>query len=100
MSAKNESLPSLFGDLALSAYQGTPTPYSIEDGKVVTTFGGKAIELTVYKLGDNYHVARSNEYGYANYELLSKAPVNFTDFRKGDPMKRGGRQAPVGGLTE
>ena len=26
--------------------------------------------MTVYKLGDKYFGARSNEFGYANYEII------------------------------
>jgi hypothetical protein len=28
------------------------------------------MELTVYKMGDKYFGARSNEFGYANYEIV------------------------------
>jgi hypothetical protein len=30
---------------------------------------GTPVEITVYKLGDKYYGARSNEFGYANYEI-------------------------------
>ena len=32
------------------------------------------MEATFYKLGDMVYAARSNEFGYANYELLAKPP--------------------------
>ncbi len=51
-------------------YQGTTTPYKIEDGKVVTTISQDPFAVTIYKLGDTYYGARSNEFGYANYEIV------------------------------
>ena len=32
------------------------------------------MEVAFYKMGDTYYAARSNEFGYANYEILPKAP--------------------------
>lgn len=29
-----------------------------------------SVKRTVYKLGDKYYGARSNEFGYANYEII------------------------------
>ena len=37
--------------------------------KIITTIGETPFAVTVYKLGDKYVAARSNEFGYANYEL-------------------------------
>jgi hypothetical protein len=51
-------------------YQGTTTPYKIEGGKVVTTISQDSFADTIYKLGDTYYGARSNEFGYANYEII------------------------------
>jgi len=31
---------------------------------------GTPIEVTANKLGDKYYGARSNEFGYANYEII------------------------------
>jgi hypothetical protein len=31
---------------------------------------GTPIEVGVYKLGDKYYGARSNEFGYVNYEII------------------------------
>ena len=31
---------------------------------------GTSTEVTVYKLGDKFIGARSNEFGYANYEII------------------------------
>jgi len=51
-------------------YEGTTTPYKIENGKVVTTLSQAPYFVTIYKLGDTYYGARSNEFGYANYEII------------------------------
>ena len=47
---------------------------AIKDGKVVTLLQDHPLETTFYKLGDTVFGARSNEFGYANYELLAKGP--------------------------
>ncbi len=38
--------------------------------RFVTALVGTPLEITVYKLGDKYVGARSNEFGYANYEII------------------------------
>ena len=48
---------------------GAPAAYEIKDGQIVTTLVGTPFEVTVYKVGDKYVAARSNEFGYANYEV-------------------------------
>ena len=48
---------------------GGETPYTIRDGRLSTDIAGVPFEVTVYKLGDKYVAARSNEFGYANYEV-------------------------------
>jgi len=73
-------LPSEVGDVTSGSYLGTPSGYAIRDGKVVTTFGNAEFDYTVYKVaggsndmvtkGDTYLAARSNEFGYANYEIV------------------------------
>jgi hypothetical protein len=62
--------PSEVGNLADASYLGTTSPYYINNGKLVTNIAGTPIEVTVYKLGDKYLGARSNEFGYANYEII------------------------------
>lgn len=47
--------------------------YEIKDGHIVTTVDGSPFELTVYKSGDKYVAARSNEFGHANYEVENVA---------------------------
>jgi hypothetical protein len=73
--------PSEVGDLAQNGYSGTSTAYSIKDGKIVTELAGTPFEVAVYKQGDNYRGARSNEFGYANYEIIPP-PENMIDIGK------------------
>lgn len=47
--------------------------YVIKDGHIVTTIEGTPFQLTVYRSGDKYVAARSNEFGYANYEVENVA---------------------------
>jgi hypothetical protein len=67
---RNATTPSSYGNPVRDGYQGTTTPYKIENGKVVTTISQDPFAVTVYKLGDTYYGARSNEFGYANYEMI------------------------------
>jgi hypothetical protein len=67
---KRSTLPSLTGDATRSSYLGTTSPYFINNGKIVTELVGTPIEITVYKMGDKYFGARSNEFGYANYRFV------------------------------
>ena len=72
-------LPSEVGDLATQAYHTVPTPYSIANGKVVTMLGNTPFEMTLYKSGDKYFAARSNEFGYVNYEMSATGPADLLD---------------------
>jgi hypothetical protein len=85
---RRSQLPSLMGNLAKRGYQMVPTPYSIRDGKLVTLVAGTPVELTVYKSGDRYLAARSNEFGYANYELVDKGPGDLVTLPKGLEFKK------------
>ena len=62
--------PSEAGDPAASSYLGTTSPYYVNNGKLVTDTFGTPFEITVYKMGDKYYGARSNEFGYVNYEII------------------------------
>ena len=48
---------------------GAQTQYEIRDGHLITEIGGAPFEVTVHKLGDTLMASRSNEFGYANYEI-------------------------------
>jgi len=64
------TIPSYVGNPIRNGYQGITTPYKIEGGRVVTKVQQDPYSLTIYKLGDAYYGARSNEFGYANYEII------------------------------
>jgi len=84
----NAMLPSLTGDLPRAGYQVTASPYSVKDGKLVIQLGGTPIATAVYKMGDTYYGARSNEFGHANYEILLKGPANLLELGKGEYEKK------------
>lgn len=72
--------PSEVGDIAEASYLGQSTGYQIRDDKIVTNFGNREYDIAVYKVAggaaggaakaDGYVAARSNEFGFANYELI------------------------------
>jgi hypothetical protein len=53
---------------------GSPAEYEIRNGRIVTTLEGTEFEITVYKTADKVVAARSNEFGYANYEIEEVKP--------------------------
>lgn len=67
---RDQLQPSLTDDPARSSRSAASTPYYINHGKLVSVLAGTPIEVTVYKLGDKFIGARSNEFGYANYEVI------------------------------
>jgi hypothetical protein len=48
---------------------GGDPDYEIRDGRLRTDINGSEFDVAVYRLGDKYLAARSNEFGYANYEV-------------------------------
>jgi hypothetical protein len=64
------AMPSGYGNVERAGYQGTTRSYKIEDGKLITFVSQDPYAFTFYKLGDIYYAARSNEFGYANYEII------------------------------
>ena len=62
--------PSAFGNVERDSYEGTTTAYRIEGGRLVIPVSQDPYSFTFYKVGDNYYAARSNEFGYANYEIV------------------------------
>src|SRR5262249_40969390 len=59
-----------YGNVERGGYHGTTMPYKIEGGKLVTLVSQDPYALTFYKLGDTTYAARSNEFGFANYEII------------------------------
>jgi hypothetical protein len=84
---RRATLPGATGHLARESYHILPTPYSIKGGKIVTMIGNTPIAMILYKLGDKYYGARSNEFGFANYEFLAKGPANLIKLHKGEYEK-------------
>jgi len=70
--------PGQVGDVMHSGELGSPSSYAIKDGKIITAFGNLPYEVTVFKVGDRYLGARSNEFGYANYEVVP-TPINLEE---------------------
>jgi len=68
--SSGSTLPSHVGNPIRNGYQGITTPYKIEGGKVITKVQQDPYSVAVYKLGDTYYGVRSNEFGYANYEMI------------------------------
>jgi uncharacterized protein DUF3604 len=66
----NAAMPSSYGKVVKDGYEGLTSPYKIEGGKLVTFVSQQPYALTFYKLGDTYYAARSDEFGYANYEII------------------------------
>ena len=79
------ALQSLTGDAFEASYLGTTRTYNIANGKIVTDLAGTPIEIAVYKIGDKYLAARSNEFGYANYEMIP-AVAELNPLGGGSPM--------------
>ena len=80
---RNSTLPSNVGNPAqTSSYLGITSPYKIENGKIVITLSQEPYSFTIYKLGNAYYAARSNEFGYANYALQDKPPLFFNPLSK------------------
>jgi len=66
----NAVVPSTVGKVERDGYEGITGPYKIEGGKLVIPVSQHPYSVTFYKLGDTYYAARSNEFGYANYEVI------------------------------
>ncbi len=73
--------PQQVGPAAQDSYLGLSSSYAIKGGRVVETFGNTSSDLAIYKVGDKYIAARSNEFGFANYEIVP-APQNLVDLEK------------------
>jgi hypothetical protein len=88
-------VPSGYGNVLREGYDGTTIPYKIDSGKLVTFVSQDPYAVTVYKLGKTYYGARSNEFGYANYEIIP------TPLIAGNPLLDMTNQLSVElGLTE
>jgi len=81
--------------MASASYETTASRYSISGGKILTHLSSAPITMSVYKFSgtqagnasreqETYYGARSNEFGYANYQILLKGPENLLELPKGD----------------
>jgi len=71
----NAVVPSSVGNVERDGYQGVTGPYRIEGGKLVIPVSQHPYAVTLYKLGNTYYAARSNEFGYANYEIIEAPQI-------------------------
>ena len=85
---RQATLPAVVGDQPRASYQVTASPYTISRGRIVTHLSGTPVSMSVYKSGDTYFGARSNEFGHANYEILKKGPANLVELNKGEYKKK------------
>jgi hypothetical protein len=67
---KTAVVPSGFGNVEGDGYRGTTATYKIEGGKLIIPVSQDPYAFTFYKLGNTFYAARSNEFGYANYEIV------------------------------
>lgn len=88
---KNVTQPSAVGNVAGDGYLGLTSPYTITNGKLVMKVSEDQYAITVYKLGPQYYAARSNEFGFANYEVLSKPPTFLNPLGKGESEGSGAK---------
>jgi hypothetical protein len=86
---KSALLPSVTGNVVQNGYLGTTSGYSIQNGQIVTSVADSPYTMTIYKAGDTYYAARSNEFGYANYQILPKPPNNLVNLGKGESQEPG-----------
>jgi hypothetical protein len=69
--------PAAAGHMFEVLHSGQLSPaaqYEVRNGRIVTTLFGTPFEVTVYKVGDRHVASRSNEFGYANYEIEESRP--------------------------
>jgi len=91
----NATTPSALGNVERDGYQGTTSAYRIEGGKVVIPVSQEPYAFTFFKDGNTTYAARSNEFGYANYEIIPAPQI------AANPLTAVGNQFSIGlGLTE
>jgi hypothetical protein len=71
----NADMPSGFGNVARDGSQGRTSAYRIEGDKLITLVSQEPYAWTFHKLGDTYYAERSNEFGYANYEIIAAPQI-------------------------
>ena len=74
-------LPQHFGYALENSAFGIPVAYQLTDGKLIENFGNEKLTWTGYKIGERTLFARSDEFGYANYQVVP-APQTLVDPNK------------------
>jgi DnaJ-domain-containing protein 1 len=88
-------MPSAFGAVVADGYEGLTHHYKIEGGKLITYVAQEPFAFSFYQHGDTHYAARSNEFGYANYQIIA-APQTAVN-----PLTEVGQQFAVAlGLTQ
>ncbi len=91
----NALMPSGWGNVVGNGYAGVASKYEIQDGALVTYVSQEPFALTFYRLGDVVYAARSNEFGFANYEIVAAPQI------ASNPLTAMGNQFSMElGLTE
>jgi hypothetical protein len=92
---KYNNMPSGYGKVMLGGYEGTTTSYKVDGGKLITFVAQDPYAFTFYKLGKTYYAARSNEFGFANYEIIPTPQI------VNNPLVDASNQFSIGlGLTQ
>jgi Protein of unknown function (DUF3604) len=63
-------------ELAPPKVIGSSASYVVRDGQLIATIDKTQFAVTVYKQGDKYLAARSNEFGFVNYEVEEPKSAN------------------------
>jgi len=69
------NMPSNFGNTVRDGYETLTSAYRIEGGKLIVNVAQEPYAFTFYKLGDTTYLARSNEFGHANYEIMAAPQI-------------------------
>ncbi|MBE2244566.1 MAG: DUF3604 domain-containing protein [Burkholderiaceae bacterium] len=69
------STPSAVGRQAQDGREAATGRYQIQGGKLTTWVAQEPYSLVFYKQGDTIYAARSNEFGYANYEIIAAPQI-------------------------
>ncbi|WP_105101791.1 DUF3604 domain-containing protein [Microbulbifer pacificus] len=77
----SDPMPQHFGFASADSYLGIPTSYEIKGNQVIEHFGNGPLSWTLYQSGAVTLMARSDEYGYANYEII-ETPKHLVDLEK------------------
>ena len=93
--ADTRRCPALSATSSATAIRASTSSYKIEGGKLIASVSQDPYAFTFYKSGDTYYAARSNEFGFANYEIIPAPQI------AANPLTALSNQFSIGlGLTE